>query len=183
MTDAQTPPADGANNGNPPDGANPSTPQDGDKSNMIPYSRFQEVINQKNALDKQLQEIEDARKKAEADKLEEEGKYKELLEKERAEKEALSAKATEWDNFQATRKDEILAGWSDDQKENFGDLPLTKLEALNKQFKLEQGGGKAPQDRPGTSKTGQKYNGHSSLKEWAVKDKESFRKRNGDYPG
>jgi hypothetical protein len=135
------------------------------------------------AAEEELARIKAAQKEAEEAKLAEQGEYKTLLEQKEEELKALSAKATEWDNFQATRREQILEGWSDDQKENFGDLPLTKLEALNKQFKLEQGGGKAPQDRPGTSKTGQKYNGHSSLKEWAIKDKESFRKRNGDYPG
>jgi len=135
------------------------------------------------AAEERLAAIEKAQREAEEAKLAEQGEFKELLAKREAELEALSAKASEWDNYQATRKDAILSGWTDDQKETFGDLSLDKLEALDKQFKTERGGGKAPQDRPGESKAGQKFNGYSSLREWAIKDKESFRQRNGDYPG
>ena len=135
------------------------------------------------AAEEKLAEMEKARKEAEEAKLAEQGEYKTLLEQQKAESEVLSAKAAEWDNYQATRRDQILEGWSTEDVESFGDLPLTKLEAMNRKFKQGQTGGQSPANIPGQAKRGVKFNGYSSLQEWAAKDKESFRKRDGDYPG
>lgn len=129
-----------------------------------------------------LEQREAKEKAAREALLAEQGEYKTLLEQKEAELESANAKAAEWDNYQTTRKEKILEGWTEAQVADFGDLGLSKLEALDRQFKTEPGG-KAPIDRPGHAKTGLIYNGYPDLPTWAAKDKESFRKRSGDYPG
>ena len=126
-----------------------------------------------------LAELQKAQKAAEDAKLAEQGEYKELLAKREDELAAASAKAAEWDAYQETRKNSILEGWTDEQKANFGDLPLSKIEALNKTFKQDAGKGKAPDDRPGSTKPPLENGGYASAMEFAQKDPEGYAKARG----
>ena len=130
-----------------------------------------------------LKAREDADKEAETARLAEQGEYKTLLEQRDAELETATKKASDWDNYQTAKKDEILKGMSEEQAEKYKGLDLTTLESIANDLKLNAGGGNMPADRPGTSQKGVKFNGYDSLSDWAANDKDSFKKRKGNYPG
>ena len=130
-----------------------------------------------------LKAREDADKEAETARLAEQGEYKTLLEQSKAELETATKKASDWDNYQTAKKEEILKGMSEEQAEKYKGLDLTTLESLSNDLKLNAGGGNMPADRPGTSNKGVKFNGYDSLSDWAAKEPDSFKKRNGNYPG
>lgn len=157
---------------------------------------YGELIAESKAYRKRAQEaeerlaaIERERKEAEEAKLREQGEYKELLAQREAELEAFKNKASDWDNYQQAKKEEILKGMTEAQAEIYKGLDLTTLENIARDLKINAGGGKAPSDRPGQNQSGKKFNGHESLSAWAAhaakmggKELEIYRTRNGDYP-
>jgi len=105
-----------------------------------------------------------------------------LLDTRESELETAKTKASEWDDYQTAKKDEILKGMTEAQAEQYKSLDLTTLEVLSKDLKINAGGD-APTGRPGADQKGLKYNGYESLPAWAKADAATFRKRKGDYPG
>lgn len=69
---------------------------------------------------------EEARQEA----LEAQNKWQELAEERKTQIESLQVRADEWDNYKSTRRDSLLEKLSDDDKELFGELPISKLEKI-----------------------------------------------------
>ena len=69
---------------------------------------------------------EEARQKA----LEEQNQWQELAEERKKKVDSLQVKADEWDNYKAQRRDSLLEKLSDDDRELFGELPISKLEKI-----------------------------------------------------
>jgi len=111
--------------GTPPAGANA-----GIDSGMIPKPRFDEVNERMKAAERRLSELsaaEEARARAD---LEAKGQYDKLKADYEARLTAATEKATQWDTYQATRRETLLAGLTDADKPLADGLPLDKLEAL-----------------------------------------------------
>ena len=99
-----------------------------------------EVLNSKK-LRKRSQDAElklDANSKAQTEaeeaKLIEDGKLKTLLDKRDGEIKILKAKANEYDALVTSEREAILENMSDEDKEQFGDLPLKQLKALSQKL-------------------------------------------------
>lgn len=101
-----------------------------DASGMIPKGRFDEVNERMKAAERRLSELasaEEARNRAD---LEAKGQYDKLKADYEARLSAATEKAAQWDSYQTTRRETLLAGLSDEDKPLADGLPLDKLEAL-----------------------------------------------------
>ena len=67
-------------------------------------------------------------------KLKEEGEFKTLLDKRDSEIKDLKLKATAYDDLLESEKTAILDKMTEEDKEQFGDLPLKQLKAIDKKF-------------------------------------------------
>lgn len=108
-----------------------------DASGMIPKGRFDEVNERMKAAERRLSELalaEEARNRAD---LEAKGQYDKLKADYEARLSAATEKAAQWDSYQATRRETLLAGLTDADKPLADGLPLDKLEALVARLKVE----------------------------------------------
>ena len=80
----------------------PSATQDAKPENMIPKSRLDEVIAQRDAAQKKADALETAQQAAEKKRLEESNQYRELYEKTQAELTSLKPKAEQVDDYEKT---------------------------------------------------------------------------------
>ena len=107
-------------------------------NDTIPRARLNEEIAKRKELDSRLQEFEKAKEIEAQKKLEEEGEQKTILANKDAEIEKYKASHNELDAWKKTMRDEVLSTMSDEDKENFGDLPLDKLRKVSKRINIEK---------------------------------------------
>lgn len=93
--------------------------------------RSQEVESKLTNYETKQVEVEEA-------KLKEEGEFKTLLEKRDTEIKDLKVKAQAYDDMLQSERNTILENMTDEDKEQFGDLPLTQLKAINKKLNDSQ---------------------------------------------
>ena len=89
--------------------------------NMIPKSRLDEVIAQRDAATKKAEALEKAQQDAEKKRLEEANQYKELYEKTQTELSSLKPKAEQVDDYEKTLSD-VLAEQVAELPEEFRDV-------------------------------------------------------------
>jgi hypothetical protein len=106
----------------------------------IPYSRFKEIVDDKNKYKTEnyslKEQIAKKEKDAEMKELENQGEYEKMisnitldLENERKEKEEYKSKATAWDDYRANRKNDLLEKLPENERAIYDGLELDKLEA------------------------------------------------------
>lgn len=109
-------------------------------------------------LKKELDAMRAERQKEQDEKLKEDGKLKELLDKKeqelatlKSELEAHKTKSTEWDNYQSSKRKTLIDKIPEaDRLESFNTLPLSDLEKLADRFStkhpldVDSGNGKPP---------------------------------------
>ena len=99
-------------------------------NNSVPYSRFSEVNDKYRELEDKFDGLVKEQESVRQKKLQEEGKYQELLvEKDKA-IEQLSQDNKDKSEYQGLRRDMLVSELSDEDKKAFGDLPLIQLEML-----------------------------------------------------
>jgi|TARA_R100001530_G_scaffold50708_1_gene37689 hypothetical protein len=107
-------------------------------NNPVPYSRFSEQVGKyrelENKFDGLVKEQESARQK----KLQEEGRYQELIVEKDKTIEELSQDNKDKSEYQGLRRDMLLSELSEEDKKAFGNLPLIQLEMLVAKFSKEQ---------------------------------------------
>lgn len=99
------------------------------KETSIPYFRFKEVMKEKKSLETKLskmKKVEDTRRQ---EKLKEDGEFKQLLEETELKLATSTQKASQWDEYQAQKRESLLSELSEDDQIIYGELPLLKLEA------------------------------------------------------
>jgi len=107
-------------------------------NNSVPYSRFSEVNDKYRELEDKFDGLVKEQESVRQKKLQEEGKYQELLvEKDKA-IEQLSQDNKDKSEYQGLRRDMLVSELSDDDKKAFGDLPLIQLEMLVAKLSKEQ---------------------------------------------
>ena len=107
-------------------------------NNSVPYSRFSEVNDKYRELEDKFNGLVKEQESVRQKKLQEEGKYQELLvEKDKA-IEKLSQDNKDKSEYQGLRRDMLVSELSDDDKKAFGDLPLIQLEMLVAKLSKEQ---------------------------------------------
>ena len=126
--------------GDPTPVGDPPKPDDtGGKSEaeLTAIKESQKYRGRAQAAEQELTKLQDANKKAELDRLEEEGKITEknvLLTKDN---EALKTKADEWDSYRESRKRELLETLPEDKREAYKDFSLEQLEIVAKDLKIQ----------------------------------------------
>lgn len=107
-------------------------------NNSVPYSRFSEVNDKYRELEDKFDGLVKEQESVRQKKLQEEGKYQELLvEKDKA-IEQLSQDNKDKSEYQGLRRDMLVSELSDEDKKAFGDLPLIQLEMLVAKLSKEQ---------------------------------------------
>ena len=97
----------------------------------VPYSRFKDVNDQLKEHKLKLSELEREREERDAKIKAEKGEFKDLYEREVQLKKQAEAKAKQFDEYVEARKSQIMAEWSDEDKELYGSMSLDKLERHN----------------------------------------------------
>ena len=112
-----------------PDGGNDTTANDEqvEKQNMIPQSRFNDQIKLRKQAEEKLATLEKEKEEARKKRLEEEGKFKELLIDQEKELETLRAFKESRDKEIAKEREDLISKLSDDEKEIYGELSNNKL--------------------------------------------------------
>jgi len=132
-----------------------------DDANIEKKGVLKELLSERKIrqeLKKELEDLKAKQQKEQDEKLKEDGKLKELLDKKeqelltvKTELEQVKSKATEWDNYQSTKRKSLIDRIPEvDRLESFNLLPLNDLEKLTEKFSTkpalstDDGGGKPP---------------------------------------
>jgi len=107
-------------------------------NNSVPYSRFSEVNDKYRELEDKFDGLVKEQESVRQKKLQEEGKYQELIVEKDKTIEQLSQDNKDKSEYQGLRRDMLVSELSDDDKKAFGDLPLIQLEMLVAKLSKEQ---------------------------------------------
>ena len=156
---------------------NPST--DASKNNDIPYSRFQEVVSEKNSLKDQvtkmserLNEIDASNKAKREDRMKKNEEYTTLIAEKDAEIEKYKGTADKWTDYETTRRDALVNRLPDNKQKFVSSMSLSDLEEfvdiesanINKGTGIDASRvGAKPQDSG-------EFGGYSSMQEFAMRD-------------
>ena len=119
----------------------------------VPYHRFSELTENYRELEEKFDGLVKEQESARQKKLQEEGKYQELIVEKDKTIEQLSQDNKDKSEYQGLRRDMLLSELSDEDKKAFGNLPLIQLEMLVAKFSKEQR--KNVPDVPGASNEGE----------------------------
>ena len=156
---------------------NPST--DASKNNDIPYSRFQEVNTQKKELQDQVAKMQEQLNTIDADskaKREERMKnnedYKTLLTEKDAEIEKLSGYKTQWNDYEASRRDALQSKLPENKQKFASTMNLTDLEEFVdiESANANKGTGMDSSRVGAKAQDSGEFGGYSSMQEFAVRD-------------
>ena len=156
---------------------NPST--DASKNNDIPYSRFQEVNTQKKELQDQVAKMQEQLNTIDADskaKREERMKknedYKTLLTEKDAEIEKLSGYKTQWNDYEASRRDALQSKLPENKQKFASTMNLTDLEEFVdiESANANKGTGMDSSRVGAKAQDSGEFGGYSSMQEFAMRD-------------
>ncbi|MAE81090.1 MAG: hypothetical protein CMB80_00030 [Flammeovirgaceae bacterium] len=103
---------------------------DTQKSSSVPYSRFKEVNEKMKSLETKLAKVTESDTKRRQKRMAEDGKKDELIAELNGTIETLSPYREKLETYETERKQALLANLSEDDRELFGDLPISKLEKI-----------------------------------------------------
>lgn len=98
------------------------------ESQSVPYNRFKEVLDLKKSLESEIATLKSADETKRKKDLEKQGEYKTLLTETESKLEKATEKANQWDEYQKTRREALLAQLPEGDADIYGGLPLNKLE-------------------------------------------------------
>lgn len=104
----------------------------------VPYHRFSELTENYRELEEKFDGLVKEQESVRQNKLQEEGKYQELIVEKDKTIEQLSQDNKDKSEYQGLRRDMLLSELSDEDKKAFGNLPLIQLEMLVAKFSKEQ---------------------------------------------
>tara|TARA_Y100000034_G_scaffold73202_1_gene88174 strand:+ start:954 stop:1520 length:567 start_codon:yes stop_codon:yes gene_type:complete len=141
---------------------------------QVPYSRFKELIDEKNTLKVQLDSLnKEAKQQAENRKLkdmESKGEYEKIMSDMTSKLETAEKKANAFDEYQATRRESLLSKLPEDDRGIYDGLSLDKLEAHVDKFNSKSSPARVDNSKP--SETG----GYGSALDFAVNDPQGYEK-------
>ena len=156
---------------------NPST--DASKNNDIPYSRFQEVNTAKKELQDQVAKMQgqlntiDAENKAKReDRLKKNEEYTTLLGEKDAEIDKLSGFKTQWNEYEASRRDALQSKLPENKQKFASSMKLVELEEFVdiETANLNKGTGIDSSRAGAKPQASGEFGGYSSMQEFAVRD-------------
>ncbi len=143
--------------------------------NTVPYARFSELVDEKNSLKSELNEIKKSiandKESRRMKELESKGEYDQAISEMTNKYESAQKKADAFDQYQATRREALLSKLQEDDREIYADMRLEKLEAHVDKVS-NRPASKVQVGKPGRENTG----GFESLKEFALKDPDGYKK-------
>ena len=104
----------------------------------IPRARLNEEIAKRKEFESRVVEFEKAKDVEAQNKLEAEGEYKTILADKDAKIETLQADSNELAEWKKAEREDVLSTMSDEDKEEFGDLPLLKLKKVAKRLNMNE---------------------------------------------
>ena len=164
---------------------NPST--DAGKNNDIPYSRFQEVntakkeLQDQNAkLTEQLNTIDAENKVKREERMKKNEDYTTLIAEKDAEIEKLSGFKTQWNEYEASRRDALQSKLPENKQKFASSMKLVELEEFVdiETANLNKGTGMESSRVGAIATNSGEFNGYSSYAEWAEKDPNSYEQAN-----
>jgi len=148
---------------------------------QVPYSRFKELIDEKNTLKVQLDSLnKEAKQQAENRKLkdmESKGEYEKIMSDMTSKLETAEKKANAFDEYQATRRESLLSKLPEDDRGIYDGLSLDKLEAHVEKVNTKPSPASVDNSEPSS------MGGYSSFAEWAALDPKGYEKANGTLAG
>ena len=156
---------------------NPST--DASKNNDIPYSRFQEVNTQKKQLQdqnaklqEQLNTIDAENKAKREERMKKNEDYKTLLAEKEAQIEKLSGYNTQWNEYEANRRDALQSKLPENKQKFASTMNLTDLEEFVdiESANLNKGTGMDSSRVGAKAQDSGEFGGYSSMQEFAMRD-------------
>ena len=156
---------------------NPST--DASKNNDIPYSRFQEVNTQKKQLQdqnaklqEQLNTIDAENKAKREERMKKNEDYKTLLAEKEAQIEKLSGYKTQWNEYEANRRDALQSKLPENKQKFASTMNLTDLEEFVdiETANLNKGTGMDSSRVGAKAQDSGEFGGYSSMQEFAMRD-------------
>ena len=156
---------------------NPST--DASKNNDIPYSRFQEVNTAKKELQDQVAKMQgqlntiDADNKAKReDRLKKNEEYTTLIAEKDAEIEKLSGFKTQWNDYEASRRDALQSKLPENKQKFASSMKLVELEEFVdiETANLNKGTGIDSSRAGAKAQASGEFGGYSSMQEFAIQD-------------
>ena len=159
--------------------------QASEKNENVPYSRFSEVVSERNTMKDEMKKLQDQlssidadRKVAREEKLKKNEEYETLVAEKNTEIEKLTGTANKWTEYEATRR-EVLTGKLPENRQKFASsMKLNELEEFVELESSSQSAGKINPSRVGVTPTGD-FGGFGSYAEWATKDPKGYEQANG----
>ena len=142
--------------------------------NSVPYSRFSELVDEKNTLKVQLDSLnKEAKQQAEDRKLKEmesKGEYEKIMTDMSSKLETAETKAKAFDEYQASRRESLLSKLPEDDRGIYDGLSLEKLEVHVDKFNSKPNPANVDNSTPNAT------GGYESPLEWAVNDPVGYEK-------
>ncbi len=143
---------------------------------QVPYSRFKDLIDEKNSLKVELESLNrEAMKQAEDRKLkdmESKGEYEKIMADMTSKLSAAESKAQAFDEYQASRRESLLSKLPEEDRTVYDGLSLDKLEVHVEKVNAKPSPASVDNSNPSTSE------GYSSFEEWASVDPAGYKKAN-----
>ena len=134
----------------------------------IPYTRFQELIEVKNTLRDELDElrkqIDDDTETRKLKEMESKGEYEQIMIEMKGKLDAANKKAQAFDEYQTTRRDTLLSHLPEEDRAIYDGLPLEKLEIHVERISAKPNPASTDNTKPST------MGGYASFEEWAALD-------------
>jgi phage-related minor tail protein len=144
--------------------------------NQVPYSRFSEMVDEKNTLKVELDSLKkEAKQQAENRKLKEmesKGEYDKIMAEMTSKLESAETKAKAFDDYQASRRESLLSKLPEDDRAIYDGLSLEKLEVHVDRVSTKPSPASVDNSTP--TSTG----GYASFEEWATLDPKGYKKAN-----
>ena len=166
----------------------PST-EAGVKNDMIPKSRLDEVIGQRNDANTRIEKVEATINKFNAegekqreDKLKANEQHEVLITELKQKLETVTEKADHWNTYQEERRAMLNENLPESQREFTTGMDLPTLEKFVASGVQSDNANKTNSARQGVNPTGE-FGGFNSHAEWASKDPQSYKQANQSATG
>ena len=147
-----------------------------EKTAQVPYARFKELVDAKNAVKTQLEELQTSIKTQTEERklkdLEAKGEYETILTDMKSKLATAETKANAFDSYQEFRRESLLSKIPEDDRAIYDGLSLEKLEVHVDKVNAKPSPASVDNSKP--TSTG----GYASFEEWAQLDPKGYKKAN-----
>ena len=147
-----------------------------EKANQVPYARFKELVDEKNTVKTQFEELQSSIKTQTEERklkeLEAKGEYEMILTDMKSKLATAETKANAFDTYQESRRESLLSKIPEGDRAIYDGLSLEKLEVHVDRVNAKPSPAFVDNSKP--TSTG----GYASFEEWAQLDPQGYKKAN-----